>query len=215
MRTIFSRKRRLGRGVAAHHQCALAPVPSPTMKRSRNRFAEMQSRLMHGHSGQSVLEMALVFPFLIVVAINAINVGYMFSLYLNLSAAPRQGAQYSIHGTSTALEMAVPSADSVSSLVYDNINTAVPAAANSPTQVCSMALGMSGSGATQVPNCATYNGGGALTFPAPQPDPEAPYMVLHRVDVQYTATPLVQGVVFNAIAGQVTLHKTVMMRAMP
>lgn len=215
MRKLFSRRYGPSRKVAGERQCDPEIVSGPSVRRLWRKLAGLQSRLIQDRSGHSLLEVALVLPFLIVIAINAVNLGYIFSVYLNLSAAPRRGAQYSTHGTSTALEVAVPSADSVSSLLYDNINTAVPAAANTPTQVCSIALGTSGSGSTQVPNCATYNGGGTVTFPSPQPDPEAPYLVLHRVDVQYTVRPLIQGSVFNVIPDRLTLHKTVMMRAMP
>lgn len=76
-----------------------------------------------------------------------------------------------------------------------------------------MALGLSGSGSSQVPNCANY-GSGAGTFSALQADPEAPYLLLNRVDVQYTITPLLQGSVFNVVP-PVTVHRMVTMRAMP
>lgn len=165
-------------------------------------------------TGNLLLETALLMPFLTVLILNAVSLGYAFSVYLNLATAPRQGAMYSIQGTSTALEAAVPSADAVSSLVYDNINNAVPAAANTPTRICSMALGLNGSGSTQVPNCTNY-GSGTGTFSDVQADPEAPYLVLHRVDVQYQLTPLLQGSVFNLLPNSLTLHRTVVMRAMP
>ena len=206
--------RRRGLGLAEHYGRALRALLGVSAGRLCKRFTGVRSDLIQDGAGHGLLEVALLLPFLIVVVINAVNLGYVFSVYLNLSTAPRQGAEYSTHGTSTALETAVPTAASVSSLVYDNINTSVPSAANSPTQVCSMALGLSGSGTTQVPNCATYNSGTAA-FAAPQPDPEAPYLVLHRVDIQYTVRPLLQGSIFNVVPDQLTLHRTVMMRAMP
>jgi len=132
---------------------------------------------------------------------------------LNMTTAPRQGAEYSIQGTSTVLQAAVPSADSVSSLVHDNINNAVPAAANTPTRVCSLFLGLTGSGSNQTPNCATY-GTGSGTFSNLQADPEAPYLVLHRVDIQYTVAPLIQIPLFNVVPS-LTLHRMTTMRAMP
>src|SRR5450759_5167766 len=156
----------------------------------------MRSGLLHERSGQSLLETALFLPLLLTIVVNAVSIGYFFSVSLNLITAPRQGAEYSIRGTSTVLQMAVPSADSISSLVYENIAGSVPAAANTPTQVCSLALGLTGSGSNQVPNCETY-GTGTATFSDLQPDPEAPAFVLHRVDVQYTVTPLIQGSVLN------------------
>ena len=174
----------------------------------------MRSLLLHERSGQSLLETALLLPLLLTIVANAVSIGYFFSVYLNLATAPRQGAQYSIQGTSSVLQAAVPSADSISSLVYENIAGAIPSAANTPTRVCTLALGLTGSGSSQMPNCATY-GTGTGTFPDLQADPEAPYLVLHRVDVQYTVTPLIQGSVFNLLPNSLTLHRTVVMRAMP
>ena len=174
----------------------------------------MRSDLLHERSGQSLLETALFLPLLLTIVVNAVSIGYFFSVSLNLITAPRQGAEYSIRGTSTVLQMAVPSADSISSLVYENIAGSVPAAANTPTQVCSLALGLTGSGSNQVANCATY-GTGTATFPDLQADPEAPFFVLHRVDIQYTVTPLIQGSVFNLLPNSLTLHRTVVMRALP
>jgi Flp pilus assembly protein TadG len=174
----------------------------------------MRSDLLHERIGQSLLETALFLPLLLTIVVNAISMGYSFSVYLNLTTAPRQGAEYSIRGTSSVLQAAVPSADSISSLVYENIAGSVPAAANTPTRVCTLALGLTGNGSNQVANCATY-GTGTGTFSDLQADPEAPYLVLHRVNVQYTMTPLIQGSVFNLLPNLLTLHRTVVMRAMP
>jgi Flp pilus assembly protein TadG len=157
--------------------------------------------------------MALLLPLLIIIAVNAVSLAYELSVLLNLTTAVRQGAEYSVRGTTTTLEAAVPDASTVSSLVYDNLNASVPLAANSPTRICSIALGLSGSGSAQVPSCANY-GSGTGAFPTVQADPEAPYLVLHRVDVQYTITPLLQGSVFNLIP-PITVHRMLTTRAMP
>ena len=171
--------------------------------------------LMDERAGQSLLETALMLPVLIVLLLNAVNIGYMFCVYLNLSTAPRQGAMYSIQGTSTALEVTLPSADAVSSLVYDNLGQTLPSGGSTtPMRVCSLTLGLNGTGSTQLPNCTTY-GSGTGSFSTQQPDPEAPYMVLQSVDVQYSVNSLFQGSPFNLLSGPLTLHKTVMMRAMP
>ena len=116
--------------------------------------------------------------------------------------------------THLALEFSV---SRLAPLVYDNLNTSVPAAANSPARVCSAALGLSGTGTAQVANCTTYTIPGSnddITFSDLQADPEAPYLVLHRVDVQYTIRPLFAGSPFNLVP-QLTLHRTIVMRAMP
>lgn len=98
-------------------------------------------------------------------------------------------------------------------LVYDNINSSVPPASNTPTRVCTIALGVTSSGSTQVPSCNNY-GSGTGTFSNVQADPEAPYLVLNRVDIQYTITPLLQGSVFNLLP-PITIHRMLTTRAMP
>lgn len=173
------------------------------------------NRLLGERNGNVLLETALLLPFLIIVGVNTLSLGSMFRVYLNLTAAPAHAVSYSVVGTSTVLGTSVPGADLVSSLLYDNVNATLPSASNSPTEVCSIALGLSGSGATQVPNCTTYGDTSNTNFAAPQPDPEAPYLILHKVDIQYTATPLLQGSIFNLLSGPRILHRSVMMRAMP
>ncbi len=173
----------------------------------------LRSALLHDHGGDGLLEMALLFPLLLVVVFNAVNIGYFFSVCLNLATAPRQGVAYSIQGTTSALQITVPSADSVSSLVYENLAGAVPSAANAPTRVCTGALGLTGSGSSQVPNCVNY-GNGVGTFSGLQPAPEAPNFELNRVDIQYTVAPLVD-LPFDIFGHSLTVHRSVVMRAMP
>jgi Flp pilus assembly protein TadG len=176
----------------------------------------MRSNLLHDRSGQSLLETALLVPLMLTIIFNAVNIGYFFSVALNLATASRQGAEYSIQGPAGFQQSELPSASSVSSLVYDDITGAIPSTANTPTQVCSLSLGLNPTGigtSNQIPNCVSY--GSAGSFSAPDPDPEAPYLVLNRVDIQYTVTPLIPGMVFNIVLPpSLTFHRTVEMRAM-
>lgn len=174
----------------------------------------MRLHLFRGREGQSLIETAFLLPFLIVIVLNAVNLGYFFFVYLNLATAPRQGAQYSILGGATAVGTGtMPTADQVNTLLSADITGAVPAAASSPTRVCVYDNGLNNAGtANQVPACTTY-GSGSGTFTAIQPDPEAPNLVLHRIDIQYTVAPLIQGGAFNLVTGSsLTLHRLVYMR---
>lgn len=181
------------------------------------RLINRYRKIVREAGGQGLVETALLLPAALMLVLNAVSIGYMFSVLLNMTTAVRQGAQYSVRGTTTVLEAAMPNADGVKSLVYDNLNTSVPQAANSPARVCSAALGLSGTGTAQVANCTTYTLPGSqdvINFSDVQADPEAPYLVLHRVDVQYTIRPLFAGSPFNLVP-QLTLHRTIVMRAMP
>jgi Flp pilus assembly protein TadG len=176
----------------------------------------MRANLLHARSGQSLLETALLLPIMLTLVFNAVNMGYFFFVALNLAAAPRQGLEYSIQGTASYQQSQLPSAALVNSLVSDAITGAIPSAANTPIRVCSVSLGLNPSGkgtANQVPNCKSY--GGAGSFSAPDPDPEAPYLVLNRVDILYTVTPLISGAAFNLVMpASLTFHRMVEMRVM-
>jgi hypothetical protein len=182
-------------------------------------------------AGQSLVETALMMPFLLVLLFNAVNFAYFFLIAINIAAAPRSGVMYSIQGFSSPSAAALPSAGpfgtatSVSYLTYQDMTGAIYSPASTPVQVCSQAIGLNNTGtATQTAKCSAY--GSAYTFPAPDIDPEAPHFVLHRVDVAYAFTPLINGTWLNILvlatpvctvtAGSVTctFHRQVEMRAM-
>lgn len=176
----------------------------------------MKTDITRNDRGQSLIETAFLLPFLLIIAFNAINMGYFFYVYLNLATAPRQGAEYSIQGPSSSQQNPLPTADDVNTLVSDDITGAIASASNTPTRVCTMALGLNPTGlgtASQVPNCNNY-GSGTGTFSTLQPDPEAPFLVLNRVDIQYHVTPPITGFFFNLVfPSSLTFHRTVYMRA--
>ena len=51
--------------------------------------------------GQAMIETAIVLPILLALAFNVINFGYFLLMAVNLAAAPRSGALYSIIGAAT------------------------------------------------------------------------------------------------------------------
>lgn len=174
----------------------------------------METVLAPNDRGQSLIEATFLVPFLLVIAFNAVNLGYFFFAYLNLATAPRQGVQYSILGGATNVGSGImPSADEVHTLLGADITGAIPGASNAPVRVCVYNNGLNNAGTVnQVPACTNY-GSGAGTFTAIQPDPEAPSLVLHRVDIQYTVAPVIPGRVFNIVTGSsLTLHRLVYMR---
>src|SRR5262245_19907247 len=75
------------------------------------RRLEMHYRNLNANrheSGQSIIESAILVPFLIVLLFNAVNIGYYFTVALHLSTAPRQGAEYSIQGPVSQLQGNLP-----------------------------------------------------------------------------------------------------------
>lgn len=170
--------------------------------------------------GQSLVETALLLPLMLIVVFNAVNTGYCFYVMLNLTTAPRQGAEYSIQGGQSTLASALPNAGpstnsaSVSGLVYADISGAIASAANAPVRVCTTSNGLNNKGtASQSAVCTSYGDTGSFT--TPDLDPEAPAFVLHRVDIQYTVAPLIKGAAFNLVLpSSITFHRQAEMRAM-
>ena len=94
-------------------------------------------------SGQSLIETALALPFLLLIALNAINFAYYFFVAINLAAAPRNAVEYSVQGFDTPGQLNIPNAGnactfpagnptdktyqvSVSTLAYDDIIRVLP-----------------------------------------------------------------------------------------
>jgi hypothetical protein len=184
------------------------------------------SRSRYSERGQSLIETALLLPFMLWLAFNAINFGYFFFVAVNLAAAPRTGVQYSILGDQTPAQLSLPpvgptsSLVSVSYLTYEDIRNVLPGSANARVQVCSKVLGLNGTGASEKANCVQFGPGSETYIPAS--DPEAPFMVLHRVDVVYTVQPIIPAFQLPTPAGPISLallptlrvHRQVSMRAM-
>jgi|ERR1051326_44345 Flp pilus assembly protein TadG len=166
----------------------------------------------HNQGGQSLLETALAMPLLLGIAFNLINFGYFWFMVLALSAAPRQGVQYSTQG-GQAITSSSPSTTLVSNLVYENLTNAISGAttSNASVQVCTSAKGVDTS--TGKSQCDQFPSGAA--FPSPDADPEEPVFVLNRVDVSYTVTPVIPGSAFNVVLpANMTFHRQVSMRSL-
>ena len=163
--------------------------------------------------GQSLLETAFAMPLLLGLAFNIINFAYLWILLLTLSAAPRMGAQYASQGGAAGTATAVPSATSISNLVYENLANTIKGAssANTSVQVCANTVGVNAT--TGAALCTQF--GPTFGFPAPAVDPEAPVFVLQRVDVGYPVTPIIPGAAFSIIwPSNLKFHRQVSMRCL-
>jgi Flp pilus assembly protein TadG len=172
--------------------------------------------------GQAMIETAVALPVMMWLAFNTVNFGYFFLMAINLAAAPRTGALYSILGGATPANPVLPTAAAVNTLTTGDLTGAVYGGSTAPVQVCSPRVGTSGSGSSLITTCAPFNG---FTTTTPPPDPEAPNFVLNQVDVRYTFTPIIDKAIFNLLllatpycssGGTVTctFHRKTLMRAM-
>lgn len=180
-------------------------------------------------SGQNLIEVALITPFLLLLAFNAINFGYYFFVAINVAAAPRQAVEYSVQGAATPAQLTLPLGGpagnllSVSSLAYEDIKNSLPSFGTASVQVCSKTVGTlnnPGTATQSVKCCVTTSSSsscaaGSGSFPAAASDPESPYFVLHRVDIKYTVTPLIPGTIFGiSLLPSLNFHQQVSMRAL-
>lgn len=172
-------------------------------------------RRLRGERGQSLIESAILLPFLFLLLFNAINFGYFFYVAINLTSAPRDAVQYSVLGPASPEQSPYPTASAVSTFLYNSLGNGLPGSSTTPVRICSSSVvPMLNPGTTsQTVSCKTFNGG---TFSSgPDIDPEAPSFVLHRVDVEYTIQPLIAGSPFGiTLLKSFTVHRQVSMRAM-
>ena len=168
-------------------------------------------RQRHRAAGQALTETVLLIPLLLLLVLNAINFAYFFLMALNITAAARTSALYSIMGDQTPAAIPVPdagpssSATSVSYITYQDLTGAVPSpSTNAGVQVCSPSVGVVNAGTvTQKTQCASFGTVGA--FPSSEPDPELnssgtmPAFLMNRVDVAYTFSPPIPLTPFNLL----------------
>jgi hypothetical protein len=194
------------------------------------------------NSGQSLVETALMLPIMLIVVLNALNIGYFLFVTVNLAGATRVGAEYSMIGPGSPGTTSYPSANTgtlaVSNLLYQDMTGAIGNATGATVQICSPSViksgtGTSGTAPNILANCvictssstcssATPTTGANATY-IPDPDPENSTFVLNRVDVSYSFPPLIGGSPFNLIllgnlfnsgTGLYTFHRSIEMRAM-
>jgi Flp pilus assembly protein TadG len=169
-------------------------------------------------SGQSLIEVALFLPLMVLCAAYAVDFGYFFIVSANLTSSTRNAAEYSIQGYEspgqTTLPVAGPSSAtiSVSALALADLAGLANSATQATVQVCSKSVGTTG----KVTNCSSFGPAvSTSTATAPQTDPEAPTFLLNRVDVTYTVEPPIPLSFFSvSLLPKMSFHRFVSMRVM-
>ena len=173
-------------------------------------------------SGESLIEIAITLPLILILAINALNFTYLFYFAINIQNSARAGVEYSVQGLSALGALNIPAAGpllgdrTVNGLVYGDLGAVVSDSANASVQVCTVFNGLKNLlTQNQATICTHYGPTPPMAFPPAPPDPESPFMILNQVDVTYTFKPLVNmpgplGLVLVPL----TIHRRVMMRAL-
>lgn len=166
-------------------------------------------------SGQSLLEVALFLPLLVLLIGYAVDFGYCFMVAANLTSAARNATEYSILGYQSPGQLSLPAAGpittttSVAASALGDLAGLKDSSTTTSVQVCSKSLGMNGN----LPKCSNYGAVGNSYVPAQ--DPEAPTFVLQRVDVTYTIQlPVPMSFFKISFFPKTTFHRQVSMRAM-
>ena len=172
-------------------------------------------RLARETSGQSLLEIAVMMPFLVLLLAYAIDFGYFFIAAANITSAARNAAEYSILGYQSAGASTLPAAgpatttNSVAATALADLTSLINSSTKTTVQVCSASNGMNGN----LPLCTSY--GPTATSYTPAADPEAPTFILQRVDITYTVQPPIPMTFFKvSILPNLSFHRQVSMRAM-
>src|SRR2546421_10846086 len=153
------------------------------MRFQKNRLAE---------SGQAIIETVLAMPLLLLVVLNAVNMGYVYLMAINLAAAPRVAVEYSIMGFQTPAASALANAGpittntTVSYLARRDMTGAIHSPTTASVQVCSQTVSINTSGVAGWPRFCS----GPFTRVAAAAAPEAPALVLNCVGVENTLHPI-------------------------
>lgn len=166
------------------------------------------------HSGQSLLEIAVIAPLLTLLVAYAVDFGYFFVAAATLTSAAKNAVQYSVEGTLSATQAKLPApgslttTGSVAALAMTGLSSLAASSTTATIAVCSKANGISGNSAL----CTSY--GPSATSYAADVDPEAPRFYLQRVDITYTVQPPVPLSFFSvSLLPNLSFHRQVSMRA--
>jgi Flp pilus assembly protein TadG len=179
--------------------------------------AIVSARSLHQDDrGNSLLETAAFAPLMVLLVCYAINFGYYFIVALNLTAASRTAAEYSIQGFSSPGASTLPAAGStttagsVAALALGDLGNLLKSSTTTSVEVCSQSANTSGTTAVQ---CASY-GANTLSY-TPDTDPESSMFQCNRIDIVYTVNPPIPITLFKmSWTPPATFHRSVEMRAM-
>jgi Flp pilus assembly protein TadG len=166
-------------------------------------------RIHNSRSGQALVETAVMVPLLMLVLLNAVNVGYFYWAVINLTEATRGSAEWSIMGTASTIGKQAPASGpqsdgtSVAFLAFQDVS-AFATSSNATVAVCTTTF----STGTPSTSCNSY--GASTLSPTADPDPEG--LVLNRVDITYQFTPLIRGGWLGVWSPPTTIHRYVEMR---
>ena len=158
--------------------------------------------------GQSLVELALILPLVLLLIINTVNFGAFFYAWITVANAARTGVQYMVLGGAS-----IGGGESVNSTIISNLikqNDVLSLIDNSNVQVTTCTDNQSGGTDVYKTTVVATSVGGCTTggFVDPQP---ASY-VIATVDVTYTYQPIIPLWSFPRLGVRATLPPTTIHR---
>jgi len=184
-------------------------------EKTHRRLQQATHAFLRSGSGQSLVELAVAVPIMVMLMAYAVDYGYFFIAAAGITSASRNAAEYSIAGYEAPGQATLPPAgpytttNTVSAEAIAGLATFNTSSTTTSVQVCSKSNGVS----SNVAKCTSY-GPTALSY-TPGTDPEAPHFVLQRVDITYTVQPPIPLSFFKiSLLPNMTFHRQVSMRAL-
>jgi len=181
----------------------------------RKRRMPLLARLRRSEDGNSLVEVAILAPLMVLLVCYAVNFGYYFIACINLTAAARSAAEYSIQGFASPSAAALPVAGaiattgSVAALAVGDLGNLTKSSTTTSVEVCSASANTAG---TNTVKCVSY-GPSTLSYTA-DADPAPALFQCNRVDVVYTINPPIPLTFFTlSWTPPATFHRWVEMRA--
>lgn len=138
-------------------------------------------------SGQALIELALIIPFLLLIIANVVNFGGMFYAAITVANAARHGAQDFIYGSAT-VKNAAPSTPAEIWILVQNETIALPNAATS----LSIRICRENRNTPTAPACTSFGSTTyAFTSPAVDVRDEGDEFLNGWVDIGYTYVPYI------------------------
>ena len=179
------------------------------------RFDSAVLRLFLSNSGQSLIELAVALPVMVLLLAFAVDYGYFFIAEAAITSASRDAVEYASAGYQSPGQVTLPpggpvtAANSVSAEATAGLATLASSSTTTSVQVCSKVNGVS----NNVAACTSY--GPAAPSYTPGTDPEAPHFVMQRVDITYTVQPPIPLSFFKmSLLPNLRFHRQVSMRAL-
>ena len=179
------------------------PRSSRSSHRPR-RFSWAEAPIWAQEQAQSLIEVAIFLPVVLLLVCYAVDYGYFFMTAASVAGAARTAAEYSVQGYSSPSQAVYAPPASVNTAAINDISFKDTSTVTK-VQVCSPSAGTTGKVV-----CKQYNSSATYALDA---DPEPTQFLMNRVDVEYTVNPPIPLPFFQQSIAAMNIHRSIEIRA--